>query len=294
MFLLGRFAVVAVHETAHGLTMASFGRRVERAGLQAGADLPVRVRGHLGGVVRAAPAADRDQRRRAGVGLLARRGVLAVLRCCCPRAPCATSSSSSRSPRYVGAFFNLNPFIERDGYHMLVDCAARAGPAAAREGAVRAAAVAAAGPPTDSPVLAATRCAGSAGRCWRRCFAIGMSLRYEPICLDEFAPAGVVVWRRDGHALGGVLRPGARRARQAALAQRLREPEWLHTSEADVAAQLIERLLADPAFRARFRRDPAAACREAGLDELAEEMSLGAGKAMTRWTCASRGRAWRA
>src|ERR1700760_3568600 len=51
-------------------------------------------------------------------------------------------------------------------------------------------------------------------------------------------------------------------------------------SEADVAAKLIERLLADPAFRARFRRDPAAACREAGLDELAEEMSLGAGKAM--------------
>ena len=33
------------------------------------------------------------------------------------------------------------------------------------------------------------------------------------------------------------------------------------TSEADVAAKLIERLLVDPAFRARFRRDPAAACR---------------------------------
>src|SRR5215211_5827879 len=52
------------------------------------------------------------------------------------------------------------------------------------------------------------------------------------------------------------------------------------TSEADIAAQLIERLLGDPAFRSEFRRDPAAACREAGLDELAEEMSLGAGKAM--------------
>src|SRR5215213_6294898 len=52
------------------------------------------------------------------------------------------------------------------------------------------------------------------------------------------------------------------------------------TSEADVAAKLIERLLVDPAFRARFRRDPAAACREAGLDELAQEMQLGAGKAM--------------
>ena len=35
-----------------------------------------------------------------------------------------------------------------------------------------------------------------------------------------------------------------------------------------------------PSFRADFRRDPASACREAGLDELAEEMSYGAGKAM--------------
>ena len=52
------------------------------------------------------------------------------------------------------------------------------------------------------------------------------------------------------------------------------------STEADVAAKLIERLLSDPAFRARFRRDPAGACREAGLEELAQEMSLGAGKAM--------------
>src|ERR687896_1176748 len=52
------------------------------------------------------------------------------------------------------------------------------------------------------------------------------------------------------------------------------------SSEAELAAKLIERLLADPAFRARFRRDPAGACREAGLDGLAQEMSLGGGKAM--------------
>src|ERR671932_333176 len=51
-------------------------------------------------------------------------------------------------------------------------------------------------------------------------------------------------------------------------------------SEADAAARVIERLLADPEFRARFRRDPAAACREAGLERLADEMALGAGKAM--------------
>ena len=51
-------------------------------------------------------------------------------------------------------------------------------------------------------------------------------------------------------------------------------------TESDIAAKLIERLLADPAFRDRFRRNPAAACREAGLDSLADEMAIGAGKAM--------------
>src|SRR5207248_9282045 len=50
--------------------------------------------------------------------------------------------------------------------------------------------------------------------------------------------------------------------------------------ESEVAAKLIERLLVEPAFRATFRRDPAAACREAGLDSLADEMALGAGNAM--------------
>src|SRR3954452_11781123 len=52
------------------------------------------------------------------------------------------------------------------------------------------------------------------------------------------------------------------------------------SSEADIAAKLIERLLGDPAFRARFRRDPSGACREAGLHSLAQEMSVGGGKAM--------------
>src|SRR5881409_2586760 len=52
------------------------------------------------------------------------------------------------------------------------------------------------------------------------------------------------------------------------------------TDETQVAAKLIERLLTDPAFRTRFRKDPAKACREAGLDGLADEMSLGAGNAM--------------
>src|SRR5919107_335910 len=52
------------------------------------------------------------------------------------------------------------------------------------------------------------------------------------------------------------------------------------TDDADIAARVIERLLVDTAFRAEFRRDPEKACRDAGLDELAEYMAYGAGKAM--------------
>ena len=43
--------------------------------------------------------------------------------------------------------------------------------------------------------------------------------------------------------------------------------------EAEIAARLIEQLLADPAFRDRFRRDPVRTCREAGLDAIAADLS---------------------
>jgi len=50
--------------------------------------------------------------------------------------------------------------------------------------------------------------------------------------------------------------------------------------EEDAAAQLLERLLGDPAYRAAFRADPVAASRAAGLDGVAAEMSAGGGKVM--------------
>ena len=51
-------------------------------------------------------------------------------------------------------------------------------------------------------------------------------------------------------------------------------------AEAAAAARLLEGLLADPALRQHFRRDPVAASREAGVESLAREMSLATGKAM--------------
>ena len=52
-------------------------------------------------------------------------------------------------------------------------------------------------------------------------------------------------------------------------------------SRPDLRARLIERLLSDPGFRARFQADPAAAAREAGFDGLADELArLGAANPM--------------
>src|ERR1044071_5479485 len=45
------------------------------------------------------------------------------------------------------------------------------------------------------------------------------------------------------------------------------------------AGRLLAGPLNEPDCRLRFRRDPVTACREAGLDELAEDMALAAGKA---------------
>jgi cell wall-associated NlpC family hydrolase len=51
-------------------------------------------------------------------------------------------------------------------------------------------------------------------------------------------------------------------------------------SEDEAAAQLLERLLADPDYRASFRADPVSASRAAGLEGVAREMAAGTGKVM--------------
>jgi NlpC/P60 family len=51
-------------------------------------------------------------------------------------------------------------------------------------------------------------------------------------------------------------------------------------AEDEAAARLLERLLADPEYRASFRADPVSASRAAGLDGVAREMAAGTGKVM--------------
>src|SRR3954464_13345462 len=52
------------------------------------------------------------------------------------------------------------------------------------------------------------------------------------------------------------------------------------SDEAERAAELIERLLTDASFRARFRRDPSGACHEHQLHGIADEIARSDGSAM--------------
>jgi putative peptide zinc metalloprotease protein len=194
VFLLGRFAVVAVHETAHGLAMASFGRRVEKAGVKLVVVLPYAY-------VDTSEAWFEPRRRRiaiSGAGPVSDLALGAVFSLCCLALPDGTVRDiffQLAFAAYVGAFFNLNPFIERDGYHMLVDWLREPGlRRRAREQFSRR--LSGRGRSTDSPVLARYSIWGLAWLVLAGGFAIVLTLIYAPL-LKELAPdwiVDVVLW----------------------------------------------------------------------------------------------------
>ena len=177
VFLLGRFAVVFVHENAHGLTMASFGRRIERAGFKLIAIFPYAF-------VDTSEAWFEPRRRRIAIsasGPASDFTVAGVFSLCALLLPPGTIRDiffNLAFAGYVGGFFNLNPFIERDGYHILVDVLGEPGlRRRAREQLARR--LRGEGTSDDSPVLARYGIFGVAWSVVAACFAIGMSLRYE-------------------------------------------------------------------------------------------------------------------
>ena len=189
VFLLGRFAVVAVHETAHALTMASFGRQVEKAGLKLVVILPYAY-------VDTSEAWFEPRRRRIAIsaaGPVSDFSLGAIFSLCCLALPDGTVRDiffQLAFAGYVGAFFNLNPFIERDGYHMLVDWLREPGlRRRAREQFARR--LSGRGRSSDSPVLARYSLWGLGWTVLAGAFAVGLSLRYLPI-MTALAPEFVV------------------------------------------------------------------------------------------------------
>jgi len=188
IFLLGRFAVVTVHETAHGLTMASFGRKIEKAGLKLVFIFPYAF-------VDTSEAWFESRKRRMAISAAGPLSdfCLGALFSICALVVGGTVRDvffNLAFAAYVGAFFNLNPFLDRDGYHIMVDLL--------REPGLRRRAkiqferrLSGKGRDTDSPVLGRYSVAALVWGVMAAGLAIFMSLRYYPVMI-KLAPEIVV------------------------------------------------------------------------------------------------------
>ena len=189
IFMLGRFAVVAVHETAHGLTMASYGRRVRRAGVKLVLVFPYAF-------VDTSEAWFEPRRRRIAIsaaGPISDLSIGALFSLSCLVLPAGTLRDiffQLAFAAYLGATFNLNPFVERDGYQIMVDLLREPG-LRRRARAQLARRLSGHGQAQDSPALTRYAAFGVAWSAVAACFAVGMSLRYKPV-LAEIAPDPVV------------------------------------------------------------------------------------------------------
>jgi putative peptide zinc metalloprotease protein len=197
VFVLGRAALVTAHETAHGLTLASFGRRVQKAGLKLVLVFPYAY-------VDTSEAWFEPRRRRIAVSAagpvsdLAFGGTFAIA---CLSLPAGTARDilfQLAFAAYLGALFNLNPLLERDGYQVLSDLL---GEPALRRHALAQLRRRLAGDrqETDSRVLTRYAYWVLAWLAVAAVFAVGMSIRYES-ALAAFVPTPVawallaIVW----------------------------------------------------------------------------------------------------
>jgi putative peptide zinc metalloprotease protein len=120
IFIVGRLAVVLAHELAHGLTLIAFGRRAQRAGVKF-------ILGFPYAFVDTSAALFEPRRRRLAISAsgpisdLAVGGACALACLAVPVAGVREVSLQVALAAYTGALFNLNPLLDRDGYHMLVD-----------------------------------------------------------------------------------------------------------------------------------------------------------------------------
>jgi putative peptide zinc metalloprotease protein len=118
--LLGRLVLVLAHELAHGLALTCVGRSVSLAGLKLALVFPYAFvdtsevwfepRKHRIAVSLAGPSSD-----------LVLGGLCAIISVVGPSDTVREVAFQVALAGYLGAFYNLNPLLERDGYHALSD-----------------------------------------------------------------------------------------------------------------------------------------------------------------------------
>jgi putative peptide zinc metalloprotease protein len=190
IFLGGRFLVVIVHEFAHGLTVASFGRKVPRAGIKLMLVFPYAF-------VDTSEAYFEPSRRRIAISAagpisdLSIGGGAALAALVAPAGTLRDVFFQLALAAYTGAIFNLNPLLDRDGYHIIVDLMREPGlRKRAREWMMQRISGRDADPDEEG-VLATYSVAALIWSLATAAFTVIMSQRYYGY-LTALAPAGVV------------------------------------------------------------------------------------------------------
>jgi putative peptide zinc metalloprotease protein len=176
-FVLARLALVLLHELAHGLAAESAGRGVVRAGLKWVLVFPYAF-------VDVSDAWFDSVPRRAAITLagpasdLALAGLFALACGLTPDGTVREIFFQVAVAGYLGALLNLNPLLERDGYHVLADLLRAPGLRRRAAQRVREILAGRATRAESHPMLWRY---GVASLCWSAltvAFAIAMSLRY--------------------------------------------------------------------------------------------------------------------
>jgi hypothetical protein len=195
VYVLGRFALVAVHELAHGMALAHYGRRPALGGLRLILIFPYafvdtseayfETRNHRIVISAAGPVSD-----------ISFGALFSFLCAVWPAGAVRDVYFQLAFGSYVGAFFNLNPFLDRDGYHILVDVLREPGlrQRARRQFAQRLSGAGGGAPISDgdSPVLVRYAIFGLIWSVVAAAFVIVFSTRYYDRLL-LLAPSGVVI-----------------------------------------------------------------------------------------------------
>jgi putative peptide zinc metalloprotease protein len=188
VFVVGRFALVVCHELAHGLIAESFGRPISRAGIKVALVFPYVF-------VDTTDAWFESRHRRMMISLAGPASDV-ILGGAFALACLVTAPGSVRDilfqvafGGYVGALFNLNPLMERDGYHVLVDLLRE--PGLRRRATRHLHEVLSGHGPPDSRRLLVYAIASLVWSVFTVVFAVVLSLRYYPI-LAKLAPPALV------------------------------------------------------------------------------------------------------
>jgi putative peptide zinc metalloprotease protein len=191
VFLLGRFAIVMVHELAHGLALTHYGRTTDRAGFRLLWIFPYAFvdssegyfesRMHRIVISAAGPLTDFS------LGAL-----FSILCAVSPAGNVREVFFQLAFAGYVGAFFNLNPFLDRDGYQILCEWLREPQLKQRARQQLRERLSGQRTAEESSPVLARYAIAGLVWSALGAGFIAVLSLRYYSV-LVKIVPKGVVV-----------------------------------------------------------------------------------------------------